>query len=260
MDNVETYLYGQGRVSLALRDAITGALGRFVYVGDVSALSAKLTTEKAKHVESNSGQKGTVRSFGIGKSCTLDMTWHQFDTDNLAIVLQGTSVATAAGTVTAEEIAGPLAVGDVFYLQNPGVSNVIIKDSTGTPIVLVLDTDYSIEDAAFGRCRLLNVGTFAWPLLVDYSYSARKAAGMFTTGQKEYALRYEGVNLAEGNAPVMADYYKVAPDVLAELALITSGSDVAGMQITGEVLRDTSKPATGALGQYGHITQIAAAA
>lgn len=259
MDNVETYLYGQGRVSLALRDAITGVIGSYIYVGDVSALTSKLTTEKAKHVESNSGQKGTVRSFPVGKSCTLDMTWHQFDTDNLAIVMQGTSQSTVAGTVTAEVIAGTLAVGDVFYLKNPGVSNVVIKDSTGTPIVLTLDTDYAIEDAAFGRCRLLNLGSFVQPFMADYSYAARKEVGMFTTGQKEYALRYEGVNLAEGNAPVMADYYKVAPDVLAELALITSGSDVAGMQVTGEVLRDTSKPNTGVLGQYGHITQVALA-
>lgn len=257
--DTETYLYGQGRVSLALRDATTGVPGRFVYIGDVSALTSKLTTEKAKHVESNSGQKGTVRSFPVGKGCTLDMTWHQFDTDNLAIVLQGTSQSTVAGTVTAEVIEGTLAAGDVFYLKNPGVSNVVIKDSTGTPIVLVLDTDYAIEDAAFGRCRLLNVGTFVPPFKADYSYAARKAVGMFTTGQKEYALRYEGVNLAEGNAPIMADYYKVAPDVLAELALITSGTDVAGMQVTGEVLRDTSKPNSGALGQYGHITQIAVA-
>lgn len=257
--DTETYLYGQGRVSLALRDATTGVPGRFVYIGDVSTLTSKLTTEKAKHVESNSGQKGTVRSFPVGKGCTLDMTWHQFDTDNLAIVLQGTSQSTVAGTVTAEVIEGTLAAGDVFYLKNPGVSNVVIKDSTGTPIVLVLDTDYVIEDAAFGRCRLLNAGTFVPPFKADYSYAARKAVGMFTTGQKEYALRYEGVNLAEGNAPIMADYYKVAPDVLAELALITSGTDVAGMQVTGEVLRDTSKPNSGALGQYGHITQIAVA-
>lgn len=257
--DTETYLYGQGRVSLALRDATTGVPGRFFYIGDVSALTSKLTTEKAKHVESNSGQKGTVRSFPVGKGCTLDMTWHQFDTDNLAIVLQGTSQSTVAGTVTAEVIEGTLAAGDVFYLKNPGVSNVVIKDSTGTPIVLVLDTDYAIEDAAFGRCRLLNVGTFVQPFKADYSYAARKAVGMFTTGQKEYALRYEGVNLAEGNAPIMADYYKIAPDVLAELALITSGTDVAGMPVTCEVLRDTSKPNSGALGQYGHITQVAAA-
>lgn len=258
--NVETYLYGQGRISMALRDAITGVPGRYVYVGDVSACTTKLTAEKAKHVESNSGQRGTVRSFSIGKSCELDMTWHQFDTDNLAILLQGTAQATVAGTVTAETIAGPLAAGDVFYLQNPGVSNVVIKDSTGTPKTLVLDTDYVIEDAAFGRCRLINIGTYTLPFLADYSYAARKSVGMFTTGQKEYALRYEGVNLAEGNAPIMADYYKVAPDVLAELALITSGNDVAGMQVTGEVLRDTSKPHTGVLGQYGHITQVGAAA
>lgn len=256
MSLTEQYLYGQGRVSLALRNAVTGALGRFVYVGDVSAFSAKMTSEKGKHVESNSGQKGTVRSWSVGKGCTIDMTWHQFDTDNLAIVFQGTSVSTVAGTVTAETLESDLVDGDVFYLANPGATSIVITDSNATPVTLVEGTDYVVEDALFGRLRLLAAGTLTQPLKAAYSYSARKAAGMFTTGQKEYALRYEGVNLAEGNAPVMADYYKVAPDVLQELALITSGSDAAGMQVTGEVLRDSNKPATGPLGQYGHITQI----
>lgn len=256
MSLTENYLYGQGRVSLALRDAITGALGRFAYVGDVSALSAKLTSEKAKHVESNTGQKGTVRSFPIGKSCTVDMTWHQFDTANLAILLQGTEVVTVAGTVTGESLGTALVVGDVVYLENPGASDIVITDSTGTPETLVAGTDYVVEDAAFGRIRILSVGTFTQPFLAAYSYSARKAAGMFTSGQKEYALRYEGVNLSEGNAPIMTDFYKVAPDVIQELALITTGSDVAGMQVTGEVLLDSNKPATGPLGQFGHVTLV----
>jgi len=256
--STETYYYGQGRIYLAERNATTGVPGEFRWVGDVSAFSIKLAVEKVEHKESYSGQKGLVRSFPVGKSATIDMTLHQVDTDNLAFTLNGTSTSTASGTVSAESLPDALVVGSQVSLANPGVSSVVITDSTGTPLTLVAGTDYAV-DADFGRITILNLGSYLQPFKAAYSYADRKSVGMFTTGQKNFALRYEGVNLAEGNAPVIADLYKLAPDPLAELALITTGTDVAGLQITGGVLLDSSKSASGALGQFGAITQVAMA-
>lgn len=256
--STETYYYGQGRIFLAERDATTGIPGAYRWVGDVSAFTIKLAVEKVEHKESYSGQRALVRSFPIGKSATIDMTLHQVDTDNLSLTLNGTTTSTTSGTVTAEALPADLVVGQQVSLANPGVSSVVITDSTGTPLTLTAGTDYTV-DADFGRITILNLGSYVQPFKAAYSYAARKAVGMFTTGQKNFALRYEGVNLAEGNAPVIADLYKLAPDPLAELALITTGNDVAGMQITGGVLLDSSKPVGGALGQFGSITQVAAA-
>jgi hypothetical protein len=256
--STETYYYGQGRIFLAERDATTGIPGAYRWVGDVSAFSIKLAVEKVEHKESYSGQRALVRSFPIGKSATIDMTLHQVDTDNLSLTLNGTTTSTTSGTVSAETLPADLDVGQQVSLANPGVSSVVITDSTGTPLTLTAGTDYTV-DADFGRITILNLGSYVQPFKAAYSYAARKAVGMFTTGQKNFALRYEGVNLAEGNAPVIADLYKLAPDPLAELALITTGNDVAGMQITGGVLLDSSKPVGGALGQFGSITQVAVA-
>lgn len=256
--SVDTYYYGQGRIYLAERDATTGVAGTPRWVGDVSAFSVKLAVEKVEHKESFSGQRALVRSFPIGKSATIDMTLHQVDTDNLALTLNGTSTSTVTGTVTAETLPADMVVGQQVSLANPGVSAVVITDSTGTPLTLTAGTDYTV-DADFGRVTVLNLGAYVQPFKAAYSYAARKSVGMFTTGQKNFTLRYEGVNLAEGNAPVIVDLYKLAPDPLAELALITTGNDVAGMQITGGVLLDSTKSASGALGQFGSITQVAAA-
>lgn len=256
---VETYYYGQGRISIAIRDALTGVPGAYRWVGDVSALTVKLATEKVEHKESHSGQRGLARSFPIGKTATIDMTLHQIDTDNLSLALYGTSTSTIGGTVTAEALPADLVVGDEVRLANPGVSALVLTDSTPTtPKTLVLDTDYTV-DPAFGRITILNITGLVQPFQAAYTYAARKAVGMFTTGQPNIALRYEGVNLAENNAPVLTEFYKVAPDPLQELALITTGNDVAGMAITAAVLLDSNKPAGGALGQFGSITQVAAA-
>lgn len=252
----ETYYYGQGRLSVATRDATTGALGKWRWIGDVSALSVKLSVEKVTHNESYSGQVAQTRSFPTKKTATLDMTLHQIDPDNLSLSLYGTTQVTAGSSVTAEVITAGLVAGDVFYLANPGVTNVVMTDSTATPKTLVAGTDYVVDDPAFGRCRLLNAGTTTQPFKAAYKYGDRKAVGMFTAPQPNVAVRYEGVNLAEGNAPVLVDLYKVATDPLQELALISSGNDVAGMQVSGGILLDSNKPATGTLGQFGAVTQI----
>ncbi|MGC1547226.1 MAG: hypothetical protein WA777_01750 [Rhodanobacter sp.] len=252
----ETYYYGQGRISVATRDATTGVLGKWRWVGDVSALSVKLSVEKVTHNESYSGQVAQTRTINTKKTATLDMTMHQLDPDNLSLSLYGTTQTTPGSSVTGEVIPAGLIAGDVFYLANPGVANVVVTDSTATPKTLVAGTDYLIEDPAFARCRLLNVGTYTQPFKAAYKYGDRKAVGMFTAPQPNVAVRYEAINLAEGNAPVMVDLYKVATDPLQELALISSGNDVAGMQVSGGILLDSSKPATGALGQFGTITQI----
>src|SRR5690348_17332056 len=112
MSETDTHFYGQGKVSLALRDAVTQALGPFVWVGDVSALSAKLTTTQVKHQESFTGQRGLTDSFSVGSACDVSMTLHSFSPDNLARVLRSTVVNTTAGTATAESLGTTVAVGD----------------------------------------------------------------------------------------------------------------------------------------------------
>lgn len=256
--SIDTFYYGQGRVSLAELDASTGLPGAFRYIGDVSALTAKMTTEQVKHIESNTGFRSLAASFDSSKSLSLDMTLHSIDPDNLALAIRGAVQSTAGGTVTGESLGAALVAGDEVYLANPGVSDLVITDSAGTPATLVLDTDYTV-DLNFGRVTILDVGSYTQPFLAAYTYAARKAVGFFTTAQKNYALRYEGVNLAENNAPTRVDYYKLAPGVLQELQHITTGTDVAGMAITGDVLQDQTKSANGPLGQFGAITQVAVA-
>lgn len=256
----DRFYYGQGRVSLAEINATTGAVGAFVYVGDVSVLTPKFSVDKVQHTESNSGQLGLAASFDGKRTGTIDLTMHSLDATNLAKFTRGAVVQTASGTVTAETLPDALAEGDIVYLANQGASAIVLTDSTGSPVTLVADTDYFVEDAAFGRIRMGDVSTFTQPFKAAYSYSASKSVSFFKTGQKNYALKFEGVDLANDNAPVMVDFYKVAPSVLQQLDLITTGNDVAGAQVSADILIDTSKAASGDLGQFGRIVYIGVAA
>lgn len=251
----DPHYYGQGEIRLAPIDA-TGAIGKYQWIGDVSQFGLKPTSDQVQHKESSSGQRGLTDDFPVGAALTVDMTMHQFSPDSLARVIRGAVVNTATGTVTAEALPTALVAGDEVYLKNPGVSAVVIKDSAvSTPATLVEGTDYTVS-ADYGRITILNVGTYTQPFKVDYSYAERNSVGLMKTGQQKYALKFEGKNLADGNAPVIIELYKLSMGIVQELALITTGNDVAGMQVTGAALMDLSKPSTDALGQFGSITQV----
>jgi len=253
----DTYYYGQGKVFAA--PIISGVIGAYRFMGDVSALSVALAVEKVEHKESYSGQKALVRSFPIGKTATLNMTLRSIETDNLAMVLFGKPVITPAGTVTGEDL-GTLAAGDTIRLAQAGASNLVITDSASPAKTLDPSHYELLDNGVYGEVLIKSLPTApapVFPLKAAYSHAAKKAVGMFTSPQPTVAIRYQGVNLAEGNAPVLIELYKVATDPLAELPLISDGTEVAGLSITGGILLDSNKPASGELGQFGHITQLA---
>jgi len=253
----DTYYYGQGKVEAA--PIVGGVIGDYRFLGDVSALSVALAVEKVEHKESYSGQKALVRSFPIGKTATLNMTLRSIETENLAMVLYGKAINTPAGTVTGEDL-GTIAVGDTVKLAQIGVKNLVITDSAGTPNTIDPSHYQLLDNGHFGEIVFNSLPTSpapVMPLKAAYEHAPKKAVGMFTAPQPTVAIRYKGLNLAEGNAPVLIELYKVATDPLAELPLISDGTEVAGLSITGGILLDSSKPASGELGQFGAISQLA---
>jgi len=253
----DTYYYGQGKVEAA--PIVGGVIGKYRFIGDVSALSVALEVEKVKHKESHSGQKFLMRDFLIGKTATLNMTLRSISVDNLAMVLYGKPVIAPAGTVTGEDL-GTIATGDTVRLAQIGVSNLVITDSAGTPQTIDPSHYELLDNGHYGEVLFKTLPTSpapTMPLKAAYQHAAKRAVGLFTAPQPTVAIRYKAVNLAEGNAPVLVELYKVSTDPLAELPLISDGTEVAGLSITGGILLDSSKPASGLLGQFGHITQLA---
>lgn len=258
MNLIEKYQYGQGRISLAPWSASIDPAS-YGWIGDADSFSMKPTSDKVQHKESYSGQKGLVRSFPVGAALDITINGYQFDAAAIARVMRGTVTNTALGTVTAESLGASREVGDEVYLANPFVSSVVIKDSaSGTPATLVEGTDYAV-DLNFGRVTILNVGSYTQPFKADYSYAARNTVGALTTGQQLFALRYDELNLAEGNEPRIVLVHKLAPDLVQELQLISTGTDVSGMSLTGAALLDSSKPAAGELGQFAAVIEKAPA-
>lgn len=245
--------FGQGRVFSRPVDS-TGA---WRWWGDLSALGFGGTTEKVDHKESFSGQKGKLVDFPIGGDFNLNGTLHQLDSDGLVQLLNGRKTTIAGGTVTGEPLPADLAVGDYIKLDKPyNVSALTIVDSTPTTPVAFAPANYELQ-AAHGGLEILSIpgSGITPPFKASYTHAGGTQVAFFADKPPVLQLRYECLNLATGK-PMLVEFYKVSTEIMQELALITSGNTVAGLPFSAALLMDTSKPASGALGQYGRIVEI----
>lgn len=249
--SVENYYYGQGRIYSRKRGDTA-----WTWWGDVSQLSFGGSEELATHKESYSGQRAVVRKFSIGGDRTLSGTLHQIDTDALARLLRGKISSIPAATITAEAL-GTAKLGQSLKLAAPyNVYDVVIKKGGQT---LALGVDYDLR-AAWGSIEILKADHDGAALTADYKHKGARQVAFFAESPEDIELRYEGVNLAEAHAPVIVEFYRVSTQPLKNLSLITSGSELAGVEFEAEALIDASRPVAGAMGQFGRFLQIASSA
>lgn len=254
MAGTNVYFRGQGRVYAAERD-VSGNIGNLVWLGNCPALNITLETETLEHQESYSGQRLTDLKLIIGKTAQVEITLESWDLDNLALGLYGETVAVTGAAVTNENLPDNLAVGDIVQLRHPKISALTMTDSaTPTPASLTAGTHYEIEDAVFGRIKILNIGTFDQPFRANYTYAARKDVGMFTEPVPERSLIFHGLNTAVGNQGMMVELFRVQLNPLSQLPLI--GDEVAQFTLSGEALVDDTKSPAAVLGQFGRILDL----
>lgn len=245
---VDHYYSGQGVVMAAERDAQGNPKG-FVPIGNVSALNLSVATSVLEHKESHSGQRGTDKRITTETTCTLSMTAENFIAENLATFLRGTKTEVASGTVADEAIT--VYLGKVVALKNIKVSAVAVTLGA-EPLVAYVDDDtpydYIVNTEA-GSIKFNDGKVIALATLVEgdegteatvaYSFAKQIRVDALTTGAKELTLRFEGLNTAEDNTPVIIEVFKFSTDPLRELALI--GDAIGQFQLEGSVLADTSR-------------------
>lgn len=246
------YFVGQGKVFIGQRDNL-GNPEALRYVGNVPSLKFSLKTDVIEHKESASGQRATDARIIKGKSAEFNCSLEDFNQENLALVLYGASSQVAAGTVTAEAFPAGLVAGDFVALKGQKVSSVVIKDSAAAPATLVAGTDYELN-ADHGTVRILNVGAYVQPFKADYAKGAVTSINMLTQPLPERFIRFEGLNIADGNKPVLIELYRVAVDPLKELMMI--GENVASFDLSGSVMIDALKANDPVMGQFGRVVQI----
>ena len=243
MDKATKYFaVPQGRVYIADRNS-TGKTSQFTHVGNVSGLSFNTAQTFFEDQESMTGLRSTVVRIPTAQTYTFSMEMKNIDKDNLAKAYQGTGTSSTGATVTGEAInARP---GERSYVKRVNISAVVIKKGATT---LVAGTDY-IVDTVYGAMDFLtsaNIITGDNAVTVDYTYATQTSVQGMTVGQKDYALRFEGMSKFD-SLPVVVNLPRVSLDLSASLALIGTGATI--LTVGGLVL-PAPEITTAGLSQY----------
>jgi hypothetical protein len=161
-----------------------------------------------------------------------------------------TTVGRRSACPTSPGYACSVTAGALVALDHALVRNLALSDSKSTPAPLVEGTHYTLENAAGGLIRLLDVTGLTAPIKAAYDYDAANVTGLFTSTPPERFLKMVGVNTLN-NAPVVVDLYRVRFDPASELAL--HNEEFGSFELSGSLLA-VAGLMTGELGGFGTIT------
>jgi hypothetical protein len=250
------YFSGQGVLRASERNA-AGLYTGFRDLGNVPALRLSLETDVVEHTEATSGSRLTDFRLSRQNRARVTMTLENFNKDNLAFLLNGTTVTLAGASITNEVftptgiVSGQLPLD--FYLKNSNLSALTsITDSAGSPASLTegASADFT-KDLASGRITLRSVGSYTQPFKANYTYGAGTIVTAFTSGVKERALIFEGLNTANSNKKVRVEIYRVIFDPVQNFDLIND--ELAQFEIEGTALYDTTRATDASFGGFARI-------
>ncbi|HCE6972234.1 TPA: hypothetical protein NH097_006538, partial [Pseudomonas aeruginosa] len=115
----------QGKIWMAERSAQGKALKQ-TWVGNAPTCELQLATETTNKTESFSGNRLQYGQLDRGKTATINLTLDEWLLPNLILGLYAQQVAIPGVTVTGEALPTPIAVGDVFRLAKPFISDLVL--------------------------------------------------------------------------------------------------------------------------------------
>ena len=87
---------------------------------------------------------------------------------------------------------------------------------------------------------------------IDYTYGAEDVVQALASSAKEYVLHFEGLNEARSGKAMLVDAWRVKFGAVSNLAFI--GDDFASIELTGKVLKDSTK--IGGISQFFKTTAV----
>ena len=235
---------GKGKVYLGPY----GGGGALVSVGNCSRLELSIDEEKKELLDFTSAGGGKANVVSRITGVTVGMTLHDISGDNLAKALRGTSTAVASASVVDESHTAYIG-GLVAFNSLPDPSQpVVVTDSSGA-------TTYT-EGTDYVRTRtgieILSGGsiTDGQTILVDYTKAAASVVEALVNAGAEFVLVFDGLNEAQSGKAVSVRVHRLKFSPAQGLGFI--GDEFAGLEISGEALKDESITTPG-LSQYVQI-------
>lgn len=171
--------------------------------------------------------------------------------------LGAVATAVTVGATTAITVPNSSEVGDQVYLQGftgagaAALNGVWANVTAASATAISVDIDTTEAVITVGATSIVFDPSTPVPVSAAYSYSKQALVDALTQPLTEVYLRFEGLNTADSNSPVIVELFKFSTDPLKELALLT---DTYGtFDIEGALLADPLRT-TGS--QYFQIKQL----
>lgn len=248
---------GQGKVFVGLRLG-SGLPDIMKWLGNAPKFELALEEDVVERNESFSGSRLPNRRATRSRKGTLNITFDEYTDNNMALALVGSKTTVAAGAAQvginlAATLVNPAVVGDTLIIPGKNLSAVAIKDSTGAPKTLTLNTNYSL-DAFAGSIDILDLtagGPYVMPLKADFTAGQRVVIGAFKTATPEVYVRLNGINTDSGKRCIV-DVFRSRLSPPRSISLI--GDDFIDFELTGSVLADLTRLTADPDGQFFSMT------
>jgi hypothetical protein len=220
-----------------------------VFIGNCNSLTYEATPQEIVEQDYTTPGGGTDSS--VLRISALNVTYNarHFNKANMARAIYGAATDVAAGTATGEEHVA--FAGALIMLDNPGATDVVVKDEAGTT-TYVLDTDYTLDPAGFPVVKEGGTIVDGTTIQVDYSYSKHVSIQALVKSGKRFRQVFVGLNEARSGKPVVIEVFRVNHSP-ASLSFI--GDEFQGMEFTAKVEKDSTKVGTG-ISQYMVIKDV----
>ena len=202
--------------------------------GNCSRLDLTFETDDKDLLDYTSAGGGKANRIQRITGVNAQITAHDLSALNVADMVQGASVAVAAGTVV-DEAHVAYQGGLVRLAFNPDTAVPLVVTSGGGNTTHTLGTDYTETTAG----PLIVVGggiADSTAIEVDYTKKAGDAVEALTATGQEFKLTFVGLNEAQSGRAVVVDIHRWKPGPADTLGFL--GDDFAAPNITGECLSD----------------------
>lgn len=242
----ETFYYsGQGVVMVGEYDETTGVLLGLKALGNCPSLEITVDVTTNEHKESQTGQRATDLRKEKELTAGVKLTCQNFSRDVLALFTRGTLTEIESGNVT--DYAMAYHKGMIMPLPHLAVSAVTVKKGAEELVPYADDEtayDYRLNAAA-GSIMFADTPVTAGlvngdGLVVAYTYASQALVDSLTKASVSRLLRFEGLNTADGNKPVVVEVFKAQFDPAKVLTLI-SDEDVQSFELEGSALADMTR-------------------
>lgn len=251
------FYQGRGNLYLAERTEVGGVLtlAPWKNPGCAANLSVGFAVETFSITEKCTGADAEAYRGITSQQGNVSMTLRDWTKENVARFINGLQVvAGSAATVTDEVLPTGLVAGDLWFLggktQHETITALVLTDSAATPVTLAAGTHYTL-DAATGQVTFITVGSLTQPFHAAYGYTNKGFVSMFTAGTPEYDLTFVSLNKADALAKGKWNLYRTRFNPIENIDALPD--QIAEFTVTGSVLIDNTRSASGSFGQFGRI-------